>query len=142
MPSDGIDFVDEDNTGSVLLSLHEEVANSRRPHANEHLDEVRTGNREEWNPGFACDRPRKQRLTGAWRSDQQNPLGHSAAPTDESFRIAQELDYLFEFILGFIDSSDVSEGDFMRILCKQLGAALPEGHRLAAAYLHLPHEEY
>jgi hypothetical protein len=37
---DGVDLVDEDDAGRVLLALQEEIARARRPRQ-EHLDEVR-----------------------------------------------------------------------------------------------------
>ena len=40
--ADGVDFVDEDDAGRVLLALLEEVADARRADADEHLDEVGT----------------------------------------------------------------------------------------------------
>ena len=39
--ADGVDLVDEDDAGRVLLALHEEVADARGADADEHLDEVR-----------------------------------------------------------------------------------------------------
>src|SRR5207247_5175404 len=48
---------------------------------------------------------------------------------------------LLERLLGLVDARHVVEGDLVRVLGEQLGAALPEGHRLAAAHLHLTHEE-
>src|SRR6185436_5080941 len=41
MTAHRIDLVDEDNAGRVLLALLEEIADARRAHADEHLDEVR-----------------------------------------------------------------------------------------------------
>ena len=51
------------------------------------------------------------------------------------------MNYLFELVFRLVDSGDVGESNFVRILSQQLGAALAEGHRLAAADLHLAHEE-
>ena len=53
----------------------------------------------------------------------------------------QKLDNLFELVLGLVDPGDVGESDLMGIFGQQLGAALTEGHRLAATNLHLAHEE-
>src|SRR5438046_10493862 len=62
-------------------------------------------------------------------------------PSLELFRVLQEGDDLLELLLGLVDARHVVEGDLVRVLGEQLGAALPEGHRLAAAHLHLAHEE-
>ena len=56
MAADGVDLVDEDDAGRVLLALHEEVAHARGADADEHLDEVRARDREERHAGLAGDR--------------------------------------------------------------------------------------
>jgi hypothetical protein len=38
--TDGVDLVDEDDRGGVLLGLVEQVAHAARADAHEHLDEV------------------------------------------------------------------------------------------------------
>ena len=63
--ADGVDLVHEDDAGGVLLRLLEQVADAAGADADEHLDEVRAGDREERHPGLARDRPREQRLAGA-----------------------------------------------------------------------------
>ena len=45
--ADGVDLVDEDDAGRVLLALLEQVADARGADAHEHLDEVRARDREE-----------------------------------------------------------------------------------------------
>ena len=41
MTADGVDLVDEDDAGRVLLGLLEHVADAARADADEHLDEIR-----------------------------------------------------------------------------------------------------
>ena len=65
MTADGVDLVDEDDAGRVLLALLEQIADARRADADEHLDEVGAADREERHVGFAGDRAREQRLAGA-----------------------------------------------------------------------------
>ena len=65
MTADRVDLVDEDDAGCVLLRLVEHVADAGGADADEHLDEVRTRDREERHLGFAGDRAREQRLAGA-----------------------------------------------------------------------------
>ncbi len=62
--ADGIDLVDEDNAGRLLLGLVEHVAHTGGAHADEHLDEVRTGDREEGDFRLAGDGLGQQGLTG------------------------------------------------------------------------------
>ena len=67
--ADGVDLVDEDDARSLLLGLLEQVADTRGAHADEHLDEIGTRNREERHVGFACDGLRQQGLTRPRRTD-------------------------------------------------------------------------
>src|ERR1700761_2865687 len=60
--TDGVDLVHEDDAGTVLLGLLEQVAHARGADADEHLDEVRPGDREERHAGLAGHRPSQQRL--------------------------------------------------------------------------------
>ena len=77
MAADGVDFVDEDDAGGVLLALLEQVADAAGADADEHLDEVRTGDGEERHVGFAGDGAGEQGLAGSRRSDQQHALGNA-----------------------------------------------------------------
>src|SRR5213594_230934 len=140
--ADGVDLVDEDDAGGVLLPLHEEVAHARGPDPDEHLDEVRARDGEEGHARLAGDGPGEERLAGAGRADQEHALRDTSAQLGELLRVLQEGDDLLELLLGLVDPRHVVEGDLVRVLGEQLGTALPEGHRLAAAHLHLAHEEH
>jgi hypothetical protein len=73
--ADGVDLVDEDDAGRVLLALLEQVADARRADADEHLDEVRARDREERHARLAGDGAGEQRLAGARRAHEQHALG-------------------------------------------------------------------
>ena len=141
MAADSVDFVDEDDAGRVLLGLVEHVAHAAGADADEHFDEVRTGNGEERHVGFTRDRAGKQRLAGAGRADEQHAARDLAAQPLELLRVAQELDDLLEVFLGFVDAGDVVEGDAAMRLGQKLGLGLAEAHGPAGAGLHLAHEE-
>ncbi len=137
----GIDLVDEDDAGGVLLTLLEEIANAGRADTDEHLDEVRTGDGEERNIGFAGDCAGEEGLAGARRSDEEHALGDAAAEALELLRFAEELDDLLEFFLGFVDAGDVLECDLLLLHGEQTSAGFAEAHRFIAAGLHLAEEE-
>ena len=141
MTADRVDFVDEDDAGRVLLGLLEHVAHAARADADEHLDEVGTGNGEERHIGFAGDRTGQQRLTGARRADQQRALGDAPAEPLEFVGVFQEFDDLFDVFLGLVDAGHVVERDAAMAFGQKLGLGLAEAHGLAAAGLHLAHEE-
>ena len=137
-----VDLVDEDDAGRVLLALLEQIANARRAHADEHLDEVGARDGEEGNPGLARDGSRKQRLAGSGRPDEQHPLRDAATEARELLRLAQERDDLFELGLRLLDAGDIGESDALRILVEHARPRLAEAHRLATPALHLADEEH
>src|SRR5574337_780217 len=52
LAADRVDLVDEHDARAVLLGLVEQVPHPGRAHPDEHLDEIRTGDREERYPRF------------------------------------------------------------------------------------------
>ena len=138
MAADGVDFIDEDDARRILLGLFEHVADAACADADEHLDEVRAGNGEEGNVGFAGDRTRDQRLAGAGRTDQQHAARNPSAEPLILAGVAQEFDDLLQILLGFIHAGDVFEGHAAMRFGQHLGARLAESpspcrHRPASA---------
>ena len=113
--ADGVDLVHEDDAGRVLLGLLEEVAHARGADADEHLDEVRAGDREERHARLAGDRAREQRLAGARRPVEQHALRDARAERLELLRVLQELLDLVELLDRLVDAGDVAEGDLGRV---------------------------
>ena len=70
MATDGVDLVDEDDARRVSLALLEQIAHAAGTDADEHLDEIRAGHREERPARFAGDGPGKQGFPGSRRTDQ------------------------------------------------------------------------
>src|SRR4051794_286950 len=138
---DGVDLVHEDDAGRVLLGLLEEVAHARGADADEHLDEVRAGDREERHARLAGDRAGQQRLAGARRPVQQHALGDARAERLELLGVLQELLDLVELLDRLVDARHVAERDLRRVDAHALGARLAERHHLRAAALDLVHEE-
>ena len=139
--SDGVDFIDEDDAGSVLFALLEEVADAAGADADEHLNKVGTGDGEKRDIRFAGDRPRQQSLTSARRANQQNALRNASAELLELLRLTQEFDDLLQFFLGFLNARHVLEGDLLLLRGMQTRPRLAEAQRLVAARLHLTHHE-
>src|SRR5207248_116740 len=74
MAADGVDLVHEHDAGRRLLRLLEEVAHARGADADEHLDEIRSRDREERDARLTGDGTREQRLTGTRRAVEQDAL--------------------------------------------------------------------
>ena len=140
VPADGVDLVDEDDAGRVLLALLEEVADARGADADEHLDEVRAGDREERDVRLAGDRAGEEGLARAGRADQEHALGDLAAELLELLRVLEELDDLLELDLGLLDARDVLERHLLLRRGQELRPRLAEGEGLVPAGLHLPHD--
>ena len=141
MTAHRVDFVDEDDAGSILLTLLEHVADAGRTNAHEHLDEIRTGNGEERHISFTGNSAGQQGLTRTGRPHQQHAFGDLAAQALEFLRVLEELDDFFQFLLGLVNARHVFKGDAAGLFRQQAGAAFAKAHGLAPARLHLAHEE-
>src|SRR5690606_41800086 len=62
--ADGINFVDKDNAGRLLLGLLAHIANPGSTHTDKHLHKVRTGDREERHPRLTRNGLGEQGFTG------------------------------------------------------------------------------
>jgi hypothetical protein len=93
--------------------------------ADEHLDEVGAGDREERHARLAGDGAREQRLAGAGRPYSSTPLG-SRAQRLELLRVLEELLDLVQLLDGLVDAGDVLEADLRRVRRHPLGADLPK----------------
>ena len=98
VPADGVDLVHEHDRRGVRLGLLEQVAHPGGADADEHLDEVRAGDRVERHAGLAGHRPGQQRLAGAGRAVEQHALGDLGADRLELGRVLQELLDLLELL--------------------------------------------
>ena len=139
--ADGVDLVDEDDGGGVVLGLLEQVAHAGGADTDEHLDEVRAGDRVERHAGLTGDGAGQQRLAGAGLAVEQDALGDLGADGQELGRLGEELLDLAQLLDRLVRTGDVGEGDLGGVLGRQLGLALAEAHDLGAAALHLAHEE-
>ena len=109
LAADRVDLVDEDDRPAHPAGLLEQVADAAGADADEHLHEVRTGDREEPDAGLTGDGPGEQRLAGAGRADEQHALGHPGADLAEPLGHAQEVDDLGDLLLDALVAGDVGE---------------------------------
>ena len=143
MPTDRIDFVDEDNARRVLLRILEHVADTRGADTDKHFNEIGTGDREEGHLGLASNGLRQQGLAGTRIADHQHTLGNTPTELLKFRRIAQEVNQLLDLLLSLVTASNIDKGH--RILClihhPRTRLAEREGTSLASS-LHLAHEEH
>src|SRR5690606_7355165 len=110
LAADRVDLVDEDDAGSALLGLLEQIAHAGGADTDEHLDEVRTGDREERDARLAGDGTREEGLTGAGRTVEQYALGDLRAERLVARRVLQEVLDLVELLDGLVGAGDIGEG--------------------------------
>src|SRR5436190_12743401 len=113
MTSDGVDFVDENDAGGILLALLEQVANARRSDSDKHFNKVGTADREKRNIGLACDGPCQQGFPGTRRADQQHAFRNTATEFLELLGFFEEVDNFLQLFLRFIDTGNILERDFL-----------------------------
>ncbi len=141
-PADGVDLVDEDDTGRLLLRLAEQVAHARGADADEHLDEVGAGEGEERDTRLAGDGLRQQRLAGARRADEEHALGQLAAQLGELLRVLEEVDDLLDLLLGLVEAGHVLERELLAVhRLEERGLVLPDVEHLLTGPAHPPEDE-
>ena len=118
-PANRINLVNKDDARRIALGLLEHVADPARTDTDKHFNKVRTRNCEEWNASFPCNGARQQCFTGSWRADEQRAFGDLAAKALELRRVFQEVDDLFEFFFGFINTCNIIKCDAALLLRQQ-----------------------
>ena len=141
MATDRINFIDKDDTGSVLFPLHEKITNTAGTDADKHFDKVGTGNGKERDAGLTRNRTGQKGFAGSRRTNQQHALGNLATQLGKLLRIPEKLDNLFQFLLGLVNTGHIFKGHQPLGIRQQLGLAFAEAHRLTTTGLHLAHEE-
>jgi len=141
VPADRVDLIDEHDGGRVRLGLLEQVAHPGGADTDEHLHEVRAGDRVERHARFPGDGARQQGLAGAGRAVEQDALGDLGADRLELAGGLQELLDLLQLLDGLVGPGHVGERGLRRVLGDQLGLGLAEVHHPGAATLHLVQQE-
>ena len=114
--TDGVDFVQEDDAGGVILGLFEQISNAGCPHADEHFHEIASGDGEERDIGLSGDGLGQQSFSAAGFADQEHSAWNSPAESLEPLGISEELDDLGYLFLGFLDAGYVVERNLGLIL--------------------------
>ena len=68
----GIDLVDKYDTRRFFTSFSEEITHTARTDSDEHLDELRTRDREKWHFCLTCNRTSKKGLPGTRRALEED----------------------------------------------------------------------
>ena len=121
---DRVKLVDEDDRRRGLLGLGEQVADAGGADADDRLDELRRGDREERRVRLAGHRAGQQRLAGAGRPEQQHAMGHPPAQLLVALGGLEEVDDLGQLGLGLVDAGHVvkRDPDLLGVDAARLGA--------------------
>src|SRR5213593_41433 len=118
------------------------VAHARGADADEHLDELRAGEREERHVGLARDGARQERLARARRADQEHALRDAPAEPLVLLRVPEEIDDLDELGLCLVDARDVGERRLELLAVEDLVLGAPERQGLRGPAPHPAHQEH
>mmetsp|Transcript_77837 Transcript_77837/g.171881 ORF Transcript_77837/g.171881 Transcript_77837/m.171881 type:complete len:340 (-) Transcript_77837:215-1234(-) len=133
LPADGVNLIDEDDAGSFLLGLLEDITDPGGTNTHKQLDELRGRRLDKRHTGLARQGLGHQGLSRTWRSGQQNAPRNLGADLDEAFRGLQEIDDLHELFLRLVDARHVLELHACLWLNHDLGLALIAEARDSAA---------
>ena len=138
--ADGVQFVDEDDAGGLLLGRGKEIPHPGGAHPHEHFHKIGAGQAHKGHPGLSGHGPGQQGLAGARGTHQQDAFGEVAPQNLKFGRVLQELDDFLQFLFGFFHPGHILEGDLGFVLDINLGLALAHGHEAAGAAADLPEE--
>mmetsp|Transcript_3657 Transcript_3657/g.4370 ORF Transcript_3657/g.4370 Transcript_3657/m.4370 type:complete len:502 (-) Transcript_3657:409-1914(-) len=94
LTTDGINLINEDNTGSILLGLSEDITDTGGTHTNEHLYEFRTRDGDEGNTSLTGNSLGEEGLTGTGRTIKDNTTGNTASVLGVGLRLLEEINNL------------------------------------------------
>src|SRR5882724_13477667 len=99
-PTDGINFVDEDETRCIFAGLLKHIADAACADADEHFNEIGATNAKKGSISFTRDGLCEQGFAGTGRADHKDAFGNSPAETLECLRVCEELYQLGYFFDG------------------------------------------
>ena len=141
-PADRIDLIDEDDGRGDLCRLLEQVTHAACADADEHLHEVRAGDREERHVRLTGDGLCKQCFARARRADEQRALRQFRADGGVFLRIVQKVDDLDERFLCLVLSGHIRERHAGLLFHIDLGFALTDAAESAHAAHALRHRAH
>ena len=140
LSADGVDLVNEYDTGRMFPRLFEEIPHTGGAHADKHFHEIGTTDGEERDTGLTGDRLGKQGFARSRWADQQDTLGDPSAQPAKLLRVLQEVNDLTHFFFHFVDAGHVIKGDFALVGLQQTRAGFSKTQRPIGSALHLTHK--
>ncbi len=107
MAADSVNFIDEQNTGSVLFCLVKEVTHPGSTDTHKHLNKVRAAYGKEGHPGLTGDCPCKEGFSGPRGSNEKHTFRYFPSELLKFRGILQKINDLLHLSLGLIYSRNV-----------------------------------
>ena len=142
--TDGVEFVDEDDTGCLFARLLEQVAHPCRADPDEHFDELGAIDGKERHLCLTGNRARQQGLAGARWAEQQDTPGHVRTEAPVLVRLLEKADNFLQFNLGFVDTGNIVEANLGIRFDVDFCITLTDRGQSANSSLrptHAPHDE-
>ena len=136
LATDGVDLVDEDDAGGVLLGLAENVTHTGCANADEHFDELGSGDRDEGDAGLTGHGLGEKGLTSSGGAVQDDTAGNAAAVGGVHLGLLEKVHDLGELELGAVASCDIVKVDASVGNHLDLSLGLAESHGVAWATTH------
>ena len=135
--TNGIKFIDKNDARRFLLGFLKQVADTSCACTNKQLNKFRAGDNEERNFRLTGYRLGQQCFACSRRAYQQHPFRNASTNLCITLRRFEEVNDFSEFVFGFINTSNISEGDarfFIGYI--NLGFALGEAQGTLCASTH------
>src|SRR4030042_254729 len=126
--SEGIQFVNENNTGSMVLSLSKEVPDSCCSHSDNSLYDIKTTNGEKRDVRLSSHGSGEQGFSCSRHSHQEDSFRNLPTEALKLSRRFKKLHNLFHFLFRLINSSHIGKGDLFLFLRIDFCPALSKGH--------------
>ena len=133
LTTDGIDLINEDDAGGILLGLAEDITDTGGTDANEHLDELGTRDGDEGYAGLTGHGLGEKGLTGTGRSVKDDTTGDAATISRVNLGLLEEVNNLGQLELGTVTSGNVLEGNAGVGDHLDLGLGLAKSHGVAGS---------
>ena len=138
--TDGIDLIDENDTGSLLLCLLEQVTDLGCTHTYEHLHELGAGNGEEGNIRLSCHGLGQHGLTGTRRAHKQCTLRKGCTDLGILLRIMKVAHDLGQQVLRLLFARNILETDvILGLHIDPAGSLAPSSHGEGQHVRVVPH---
>ena len=136
LTTDSVDLIDEDDAGGILLGLAKNVTHAGCANADEHFDELRSGDRDEGDASLAGHGLGEKGLSSSGGTVKDDTAGDAAAVGGVHLRLLKEVNDFGKLEFGAVASCDIVKVDASVGNHLDLSLGLAESHGVAWATTH------